>query len=147
HSLTWNVESKLSDRTYLKISPTLTYQTNDGDSDGVSTVENGLLTTSRQISSIDESFTPRGELDMFFNHRFKKEGRRFSMTVHGSLSEEDKENSISEYNVHIDSSYAAPLRRIERYSQSLFNDRDVKNFSLRASYIEPIGEKSLIEIK
>ncbi|MFB5946183.1 outer membrane beta-barrel protein [Albibacterium profundi] len=146
HSLTWNVESKLSDRTYLKISPTLTYQTNDGDSDGVSTVENGLLTTSGQISSIDESFTPRGELDMFFNHRFKKEGRRFSMTVHGDLSEDDKENSVSEYNVHIDSSYAAPLRRIERYSQSLFNDRDVKNFSLRASYIEPIGEKSLIEI-
>src|SRR5690606_11307153 len=49
-------------------------------------------------------------------------------------------------NIHIDSSYTDPLRRVERYSQSLFNDRDVKNFSLQASYIEPIGDKSIVEL-
>lgn len=146
HSLVWNIESRLSDRTYLKISPNLRYQTSDSDSDGSSLIESGLLTTSRQIWGVDESFSPRGELDMLFNHRFKKEGRRFSMTVHGNLSEDDKENSVSEANIHIDSSYADPLRKIERYSQSLFNDRDVKNFSLHASYIEPISEKSLVEV-
>src|SRR5690606_7404193 len=146
HTLVWNVESKLSDRTYLKVSPNLSYQMNNGDSDGASLIESGFLTTSRQIWSVDESFSPRGELDMFFNHRFKKEGRRFSMTVQGDLSEDDKENSVSESNIHIDSSYTDPLRRVERYSQSLFNDRDVKNFSLQASYIEPIGDKSIVEL-
>lgn len=146
HTLVWNVESKLSDRTYLKVSPNLSYQMSNGDSDGASLIESGFLTTSRQIWSADESFSPRGDLDVFFNHRFKKEGRRFGMTIHGDLSEDDKENSVSESNIHIDSSYTDPLRRVERYSQSLFNDRDVKNFSLQGSFIEPIGDRSIIEL-
>lgn len=147
HTLSWNIESRISERTYLKVSPNLTYQVNDGDSNGESLIENGPLSTSRKIWSADESFSPRGELEMFFNHRFKKPGRRFSMTTQGNLSEDDKENSVSESNIHVDSSHTDdPLRRVERYSQSLFNDRDVKNFSLQASYIEPIGDKSLIEL-
>src|SRR5690606_37438721 len=94
HRLIWNLESNINSRTYFKISPTLSYLTSEGASISRSVTKNRSLTTNRLMNSTDGFSSPSGEIDLLFNHRFEKVGRRFSLSVKGDILGNEKENTI-----------------------------------------------------
>ena len=146
HKLTWNLESNINSRTYFKISPTLSYLSSEGILTSRSVTKSRTLTTNRLMSSTDGLSSPTGEIDLLFNHRFRKAGRRFSLSVKGDILGNEKDNVIKEYNHNIDSSYMPPKSLNEQLTQNLNNSQSARNAFVNISYIEPINAKSFLEL-
>jgi len=146
HNLAWNFESNLNNQSYFKISPTLSFISTNSLSTSTSLINNRYLNTNRFLNSEDEASSPNGEIDMFFNYRFKKAGRRFSINVQGNIFEDKRNNRIDEDRKDIDSSFTQPVIRDEQLNQRLSNDQNTSDVHILGSYIEPINKNSFVEL-
>ena len=146
HNLGWNLESNINGPTYFKISPTLSFGTSDVFSTSNGVTKNRLLTTERVYQSTDNLSSPKGAIDLIFNHRFEKVGRRASVSFRGNILGYERENHIDEFRRNIDSSFTSPQIGNEQLVQNLESDMDTKDIYLNASFIEPLSTKSLLEL-
>lgn len=146
HNLVWNLESNINSRTYFKISPTLSYLSSNSSSSSRSITKRRMLSTERFLRSTDEMDSPNGELELLFNHRFRKFGRRFSFNMKGNVLGNEMGNEINEFLKNIDSAYTPIKEQNEYLQQDLSNNQSSKNVYVNASYIEPINSKSFLEV-
>jgi len=146
HNLIWNLESNINSRTYFKVSPTLSYLSSNNSSTNKGIIKNKSITTKRFLNSTDESSSPNAEIDLLFNHRFQKVGRRFSFNFKGDIFGNERENQTSEFPTNIDSSFVPPQIIDEQLKQYLKNDLDTKDVFVNASYVEPISSNSFLEL-
>src|SRR5690606_15110223 len=146
HNLSWNLESTMDGPTYFKISPALSFGKSDvfSTSNGITT--NRLLTTERVYESLDNLSSPKGAIDLIFNHRFEKVGRRIGISFRGNIIGHERMNRIDEFRRNIDSNFTVPQIADEQLIQNLESDMDTKDIYLTASYIEPLSTKSLLEL-
>lgn len=146
HKLNWVLESDLSERTYVKVSPGLSYSRGSGDSKNLRKIRNQQQSTNSNMESDMSSHSPTVDMEFFLNHRFKKRGRNFSLTVKGNASGMEKRDDIVDYQYRVDSSYTDPRIETETVTQFIENDQNSRSFQTEASYIEPFNKKSYLEL-
>lgn len=146
HKLNWVLESDLSDRTYVKISPSISYNKGDGSSENLRKIRNRKQFTHSNMETELSSRAPMLDMELFLNHRFKKPGRNFSFTVKGNTSGSEKLDDIEDYQFKVDSSFQEPRIETETLTQFIENNQNNRNFQVEASYIEPFNKKSFLEL-
>ncbi|MET0394143.1 MAG: outer membrane beta-barrel family protein [Chitinophagaceae bacterium] len=128
----------------LRINPSLSYQQNDNNSvsDSRTRAENGDMindAVSDSRSSRD-GYTFRNEL--VFRKKFRQKGRTFSISLQNSLNESngdgDLQSMIGYYN-------AGSLYRRDTLNQRNTTNGDMRGYSARAVYTEPLWRRSLLE--
>jgi len=146
HKLNWNIESKPNKRTYLKVSPTLSFGKSDLFTEGQGTIKNRRLTTERSSNSDENQRSPNFNLEVFLNRNFSKPGRNLSMNMVSNLNSNKKKDYINDYRINIDSGLISPLVKVEKLYQTISNEQINNDFQFQVSYIEPITKFSFLEI-
>ncbi|WP_353134422.1 outer membrane beta-barrel protein [Pseudopedobacter sp.] len=143
HRLSWNFEYRPNELNYLKIEPDLSFEKNNSLNTGFTTTQL-QQTSSERISSQDQyrdafNFGTR----VFYNHKFNKSGRNLSLHAVLNSSSGGQDQEVKNDYENIDS-----LGNRSYENQYQLGENQNSNFrnSLRASYIEPVTEKSFIEV-
>jgi hypothetical protein len=139
HRFNFNLEYKPDTINYLKISPTFTYAgTSSFVTDNVRYSTGDVLNRSYRTITESNSQSPNFNINALYNHRFAKQGRNFSFFVNGGISSSK--------------SYSNP--RTELFEgelnipafQRINSDNRNKTFGGNASWLEPIGKVSYLEL-
>jgi hypothetical protein len=138
HRFNFNIEYKPDTLNYFKITPSFTYIGTTTNQVGTNQLINNAETVSDYtFTSYLKSTTPNYGLNVLYNHRFKKQGRNFSVNVGaGSYSTSQYQNPVYTY---IEGAANAPL------SQFINTDSHTDSVGTSFSYLEPIGKKSYLE--
>lgn len=137
HKLSWTIEANLDSVNYLKITPSASYALTNLNNRSHSAITNNLVHTNRRFNTLGRNSNPYFDLDVFYNHRFKKNRRNFSLSVASSYLRHTRKDEITDFTFVMDS--------VSRFFQNLNNFSLNHSVSLRASYIEPIKKNSLLE--
>lgn len=150
HRATWNIEYKIDSLNYLKVTPYYSFSSSNGNNNGSSfstvypTAFNDTTFYTRRISASQSNATsPAGGSDLFFNHRFSKRGRNFSInsTINYSSRLQDR-NQQNAYRDSTDKTFFATDSL-----QNQFTETSTANTTtnVRFSYAEPISKGTFIE--
>ncbi len=142
HNLSWNFELRPDEANYVKIEPDVAYSTDMANNSG-STNTRILETSSiRQSSQRNHSSSLDFGAKVFYNHKFEKPRRNFSLNadLNSSAGTEDR-------NVRNDYSNTDSLGAVTAEQQYQLANNDTRNLSkrLRAAYIEPLSEAAFLE--
>jgi 5-hydroxyisourate hydrolase-like protein (transthyretin family) len=130
----------------LKISPSFGYQQNSVlANSNYSTVQGGGQLSnegfSRNISS-GSGFNFRN--DVLFRKKFRRRGRTLSMSLQTSLNENDGEGNLLSVNRFYNP--VGGLSRVDSLNQNFTSSGDLKGYSARVAYTEPVLRRSLLEL-
>ncbi|MBC7889999.1 MAG: outer membrane beta-barrel protein [Ferruginibacter sp.] len=143
HRFFFNLEYQADSLNYLKISPSVSYASNNSDSktkfDYFET--NGIKTTDGLNNNLSHSTTPNISANILFNHKFRKRGRNFSANLNlgnsASNSDQDTKN--------ITNTYVNPATIINRF-QFIDQQNDNHNYGIRLTFSEPISSIRSLDI-
>jgi len=141
HRLDWNVEYKIDDDNYFKLSPSFSLNnTNATTLESSQFMTNDELTNSVSRNNINSSNAPNVGISGLYNHRFNDRGRNlfvdFSMNT--ASTESDRDEITENYIPGQDSIY-------QRQLIDLNNKR--LNGGTSLSYLEPLGTNSNLELE
>jgi hypothetical protein len=139
-----NIETQFDSLNSLIVRPNISYQQTTNSSNAITSTTKGksdlLNKSNASADSYNEGYN--GNIDMLYRHKFQKKGRTFSLDVNGSgNSNKGNGNNYSVtdyYNNGIDSPYT-----INQHYTSTAKGQGV---SATASYTEPVGKRSQIEL-
>lgn len=141
HRFTFNMEYKIDSFNYLKFTPTVSYTTTN--SNYVSNFSNSVdtaLSNRGRTRDVTRSTSPNISGTLLFNHRFDKKGRILSFNLSGGSSANDgNDNYVTTYD------FVKGLSRDSIFNQYITQDNKNHNYSLSASYIEPLNKKQSLE--
>jgi hypothetical protein len=142
HEFGGNVEYKIDTMNYLKVSPNFSYNNNQGNSDGGSTILQEALTTQRKSINLSNSSSLNMRTNVFYNHKFAKRGRNF--TFWGSINYSNGDNFRNVTNDYLNSTAGVD----SAVHQNQLNDQNNHNFGTNAggSYMEPLWKKTYVEL-
>ena len=147
HLMAWDIEAQLDSRNYLKISPNLSYSTVNTSNHSNDTIKNRNIVSERLYDATDEVTTPNFDMDVLYSRMFKKPGRKFVLNMQGKYAKRSKLEDINDY---FESMNANSGQSIQSDAYNLSQQIESQNQSrvgrLKASFVEPIDESSLIEI-
>ncbi len=141
HEFSGNLEYKRDTMNYLKVSPGFSFNTNTSNNLGASDITQETLRTNRASNSFSTSDNINVRTNLFFNHKFSRRGRNFSLWGNINYSNNNNfRNSVNDYiirNTNLDST---------RYQNQL-NDQNNNNLGTYTgfSYMEPFGKKTFVE--
>lgn len=142
--LNLNIETQFDSLNSMIIRPNISYQETSNNSITKTTTTQGKagLLNRADATALSNNKGYNGSIDALFRHRFKTRGRTFSLGLTGSGSSNDANGtnySLTDYyNSGIDSSYII--------NQHYVSSTNAQGISATASYTEPIGKNSLIEL-
>lgn len=144
HRLNLNIETQFDSLNSLIIRPNFSYQQTTNSSSAITNTTQGksdlLNTATAKTNSNNDGYN--GNIDMLFRHRFLKARRTFSLDVNGSGNSNNGDgNNLSltdYYNSGFDSAYAI--------NQHYTSTSKAQGISTTASYTEPIGKRSILEL-
>lgn len=141
HDFNSNVEYKIDSMNYLKISPQLSYNSNTGNNQGISSIIQQALTTNRTSKNLTDAGSLVFRNRIYYNHRFSKKGRNLGLFSNISYSDGDSFKDASNEYV-ITEAGADSLR-----SQKQFTDQNNHTLTVNGgfSFRERIWEKSYLE--
>lgn len=145
HRLNLNTLYQIDSFHSIRFTPNFSYQkTNNRSSTNYRTMaENGNLINSgfSNNSSNSEGYNFRN--DIIFRKKFNRKGRTFSLSLNTSLNESTGDGSlesiISYYN-------GGMLSRRDTLNQQSDTRNDLRDYSARAVYTEPLWRRSLLEL-
>lgn len=147
HKFNLNMETKLDSSMYLKVSPTVSYNTSSRFSNGMGTIKNRKLITEQHTVSEEKQHSPSFNIESFFNKSFSKQGRNLSVNLLANFNGVDEMDDIHNNRLNIDSSNMAfPLENRQRLNQIISSQRINNDVQFHVSYIEPITKKSFLEL-
>jgi len=146
HKLTWTIEANIDSANFLKVTPSVSYLSSNLESETHSTIINNALFTDRLYNTSGNTSDPNLNTDLFYNHRFSKRGRNFSLNSKMEYFKRNREDEVSDFTTNIDSSYSRPIIDTEALKQVLKNYSYSRTFTLNMSYTEPITKKSYMEL-
>lgn len=142
HRLSWNFEYAIDKNNYIKVEPNISY--NPSRSDNVGSTLTRLLSASstRQNHAQNKSLSSEIGTEMFYNHKFTRPGRNFSVNADLSYSKGNQERNLNNEYEYIDS-----LNNISTEEQYQFSSSDNLNRRTRLgfSYVEPLSKSSFFE--
>lgn len=142
--LNFNMETQFDSLNSMIIRPNISYQETNNNSITKTTTTQGKtgLLNNAEATSLSNNKGYNGSIDALFRHRFKAKGRTFSLGLTGSGNTNDANGnnySLTDYYTGgIDSSYTI--------NQHYVASTKAQGISATASYTEPIGKRSLIEL-
>lgn len=146
HRFNYNIESKLDTNNQLIIRPGLSYQKSTSSSNRTTgIVKNADIKVSNgTTNSESENSGYAGNLDVNFQHRFKKRGRTVSFGLSGTYNSNDGDGN----NFSVNQSYLADgiNYKIDTVDQQNFSKVHSTSFSGTFSYTEPLSQHSQVEL-
>ncbi|ATP57206.1 hypothetical protein CPT03_12360 [Pedobacter ginsengisoli] len=141
HEFNGNVEYKSDTMNYLKVSPQFSYNTNNGNSGGFSTITQNDLITNRNSRNLNTSNSLFLKTNLFYNHKFAKKGRNFSYWGGVNYSNGDNFKDVS--NDYLISEGGVDSTRL----QNQLTDQNSHTLGTYSgfSYMEPLWSKTFIE--
>lgn len=141
HNFSGNLEYKSDSLNFLKISPRLSYNTNNSDNQGLYDISQENLNTFRTNLSGTNSASANLGTNIFYNHRFHKKGRNISLRGNFNFSNGDNNRNV--LNDYLIKQNGIDSTRIQNQLIDNIND----NFQTWAniSYMEPIWKKTYVE--
>lgn len=145
HRLTWNLEYKIDSANYLKVSPYFSDANSSSNSTSTSQISKSHYFTLNNSSTQSSSSTPAGGTDLFYNHRFKKQGRNFSLNSSIDYSARTSNSDIQNTYHNIDSTFAAQIVSDTSQYQDIVNLNKNTTVNIRGVYSEPISKYSAVD--
>lgn len=146
HRFNYNIESKLDSNNQLIIRPGLSYQKTSSTSNRTTGIvkNQGVKVSNGTTMSESDNSGYAGNLDLNFQHRFKKRGRTISLGLSGTYNSNDGEGN----NFSVNQSYLADgiSYTLDTVNQRNISDVHSKSFTGNFSYTEPLSEHSMIEL-
>lgn len=151
HLMAWDIEARLDDRNYLKISPNISYSSVGSQHVSNDTIRRGLgqVITDRDYSADDKISTPNFDMDVLYSRAFDKPGRKFVVNMQGKYGQRDKVENINDVSKSINMQTGEPVPGgADDYelTQEVKSDNQNRIGRLQASYVEPIDNNSILEI-
>jgi hypothetical protein len=137
HRFNWNMEYKPDTLTYFKVIPSFSYGGTTTNALGnVNSAKDGLTDAAYTSSLYGTSASTNYSLTALYNHRFKRQGRNFSINVNaGSGNSQQYQNPLVNYTV---GTGALASQQINTNSHST-------NYGVTLSYLEPIAKFTYLE--
>lgn len=146
HRLNLNTLYQVDSMNSIRIIPSFSYQktNNRSTTDFQMMSEEGALTNDgfSNTSSASEGYNFRNEV--IWRKKFARRGRTFSLSLQTSLNESDGEGSLSSVN-SLYNPGGSVLRR-DTLNQQSITTGDLKGYTARAVYTEPLWRRSLLEL-
>ncbi|HJY21624.1 MAG TPA: TonB-dependent receptor [Hanamia sp.] len=147
HRVTWNVEYRPDTNNYIKITPYFSYASSNGSNAGLSNITAKRNDTSyytlNKSGSHNNSTAPSAGSDLFYNHKFKKRGRNFSIS--SSIDYSSRLQNRDAQNEYHDSTSISLLATDSLRHQFIKTNAENTNTSIRFSYAEPLGKSTSLE--
>lgn len=146
HRLNLGADIKLDSFHSIKISPSLGYQQTDNTSNSQyeTRSQNNILAnqgfSNNQSGSTGYNFSN----NILFRKRFRTRGRTFSLNLQTTWNEGDGDGSLLSINKFFNPD--GSLLRTDSLNQRNDNSSDLRSYSVRAVYTEPIIKGSLLEL-
>lgn len=145
HRVNLNFEYNFDTLNYIKVSPNFSYGYTNGRSDNdFNYWENGDFKTQEGYSTDTvHRKTPNFSGNIYYNHRFTKRGRNFSLNVgtgaSSSLSDDDKINFTREF--------LKAGGYTDTFLDQLINQNNRNhNYYVRATYTEPVAANRFLDL-
>lgn len=146
HRFNYNIESRPDTNNQFIIRPGLSYQKSTNSSNRTTGIvkNQGIKVSNGTTMSESENSGYAANLDLNYQHRFKKKGRTISLGLNGSYNSNDGEGN----NYSVNQSYLANGTdfTVDTVNQRNFNNVHSKSFSGTVSYTEPLSEHSMIAL-
>jgi len=143
HRFDWNIEYKPNDKTYVKVSPTLSIGNNQtGSYQFTEQSINEVLDSYIENRNNDHSSTPNYGVSGLVNRRLNDKGRNLflNFSLNSAKTEQDLDRITDNLNLTTENPDSAYLRQlIDLESKGL-------NGGASLSYIEPLSEKGNLEL-
>ena len=143
----WNIDSLNT----IIFQPRFSYETNESHSSSERLSQKKNVNTNSDSRNDGISDNTSGGLNVIFNHKFaEKKGRSLTFNLNGGFTQSNSEsfNKSNRYTHYFYPDTERPDRfdttRVDQFTQ---NHSDNYNYSLRASFVEPLGNnRNMIEI-
>jgi len=143
HRLSWNFEYRPNKTNYFKIEPDLSYDMGRTNNTGLTTTQ--LLGASSVRTSVNSNHSSALNFRsrIFYNHKFEKPGRNLSFNADVNTTAGGQDRDVKNDYDNLDSLGNRSME--QQYQLADNNNRNTSN-SLKASYVEPITERSFLEL-
>jgi hypothetical protein len=141
HRLFFNIEYNLDSFNYIKLSPSFSYGSTNGNSETIFDYANGNIKTSEgSYNTITNSNTPNFSGSILFNHKFRKRGRNFSLNLNAGTSENNSDQDSRNYTIQ-----SSPAGSTSLF---LFNtqENNNNNYGVRFTYTEPLSKVRFLDV-
>lgn len=149
HLMAWDIEAQLDDRNYLKISPNISYSSIGSRHISNDTIRRGhaQVITDHDYLAEENVSTPNFDMDVLYSRAFHKPGRKFVVNMQGKYAQRDKEENISDASRSVNMQTGEPVAGVDDYDlmQDVKSDNQNRVGRLKASYVEPIDNSSILE--
>lgn len=145
HRLNLSVDYLIDSFHSLKISPSLGYQQTKTQSlsDYVQSGEGGMVSNKGYNNSINNSTAYNFRNDLLFRKKFRRRGRTFSLSLQTTLNNSDGDGSLQSINESFIRNSGSNLP--DTINQHITNQGDLRGYTTRAVYTEPVFKRSLLE--
>lgn len=144
HRFTFNMEYKIDSFNYLKISPNVNYgSSNSNYVSDFATTKNSQNLNNGKTTDISKSTTPNITGNVLFNHRFDRKGRIFSLNINAGANSTDGNDNYTNFTTYYN--LVNGNTKDSLLNQYITQDNKNHNYSVSASYIEPINKKQSVE--
>lgn len=147
HLMAWDIEAQLDAQNYLKISPNISYSTINSLHHSNDTIRNRGIVSERAYRAGEEMSSPNFDMDVLYSRNFHKPGRKFVLNMQGKYAGRDKLEDINDVFESINAITGQPVQDGSyAFSQEVESDNQNRVGRLKASYVEPIDDKSILEV-
>jgi hypothetical protein len=138
HRATFNIEYQIDSFNYLKVTPNISYNENDGNSYTLfDNSKTGIgKTNDGSNRNITDSKSPNYSINALFNHRFHKRGRNFSASMNLGSSNSNSNQDATNLAYYYVPPYIGPINKFQFIDQENTNH----NYGVRFTYSEPIDK-------
>ena len=145
HRLNLGIDYVIDSFHSLKISPSLGYQqTKNNSLTGYQQLgSDGRQSNYGYSHSITNSTGYNFRNDLLFRKKFRRRGRTFSLSLQTTLNNSEGDGSLESVNEFFGRSGQG--RRIDSVNQQINNESDLKGYTAKAVYTEPLFKRSLLE--
>lgn len=141
HNFSGNLEYRPDSSNFIKISPRISHNSGQANNFGLYTITQENLLTVRDNENSNENSSSNISTYAFFNHRFPKKGRNFSMRVNFNYSDGDTYRGV--LNNYVITQPGLDSTRIQ--NQLIDNTNSAFQTGAYLSYMEPIGKRNYLE--
>lgn len=145
HRLNLGIDYLIDSFHSLKISPSIGYQQTKSNllSDYSQFGENGGVSNKGYNNSITNSTAYNFRNDLLFRKKFRRKGRTFSLSLQTTLNTNEGDGRLNSVNESFIRNGGAALP--DTINQLITNQGDLKGYTTRAVYTEPVFKRSLLE--
>ncbi len=155
HNVSANLEYKIDTMNYMKVSPFMSYNKSKSNFTGINSgfIPSHFDTAKTLVSELNilsdnrsnnNNSSPNLGFSLFFNHKFSKKGRNFSINANGNTY---RGNSYREVrNTYTNTDSLDQLVKLTNQFQNVGNDNRTGKLGTDVAYMEPIGKSGYLEI-